>query len=56
MYLENDDLCLRVKRKEKIYVCGQSLISHLGQKLLMKITVRKLIIEKLALELVKILF
>ena len=33
MYLENDDLCLRVKRKkEKIYVCGQSLISHLGAK------------------------
>tara|TARA_B100001121_G_scaffold256129_1_gene233913 strand:+ start:263 stop:1120 length:858 start_codon:yes stop_codon:yes gene_type:complete len=33
MYLENDDLCLRVKKKkEKIYVCSNSLISHLGAK------------------------
>ena len=33
MYLENDDLCLRMKkRKEKIYVFSKSLISHLGAK------------------------
>ncbi len=33
MYLENDDLCFRVKKtKEKIYICGKSFISHLGGK------------------------
>ncbi len=33
MYLENDDLCLRVKKKgEKIFVYNKSLISHLGAK------------------------
>ena len=33
MYLENDDLCLRVKKsKEKIFVYANSLISHLGGK------------------------
>ena len=31
MYLENDDLCLRMKKlKEKIFVYNKSLISHLG--------------------------
>ena len=33
MYLENDDLCLRVKKNgKKIYVYEKSLISHLGAK------------------------
>jgi len=33
MYLENDDLCLRVKNKgKKIYIYKKSLISHLGAK------------------------
>ena len=33
MYLENDDLCLRMKRKkEKIYIFRKSLINHLGAK------------------------
>ena len=33
MYLENDDLCLRMRKKgEKIYVCNKSLIKHLGAK------------------------
>ncbi len=33
MYLENDDLCLRMKKKgEKIYVCKSSYINHLGAK------------------------
>ncbi len=33
MYLENDDLCLRVKKsKGKIFVHSNSLISHLGGK------------------------
>jgi len=33
MYLENDDLCLRVKKlKEKIFIYSNSLISHLGGK------------------------
>ena len=33
MYLENDDLCLRMKKKrEKVYVYSKSLISHLGAK------------------------
>ena len=33
MYLENDDLCLRMKRKgEKIYISKNSQISHLGAK------------------------
>ena len=33
MYLENDDLCLRMKKKnEKIYVYKKALISHLGGK------------------------
>ena len=33
MYLENDDLCLRVKKnKKKIYIYNKSLISHLGAK------------------------
>ena len=33
MYLENDDLCLRIKNKrEKIFVCNKSLITHLGAK------------------------
>ena len=33
MYLENDDLCLRVRAaKEKIYIHSNSLISHLGGK------------------------
>ena len=33
MYLENDDLCLRAKKKgKKIYVYKKSLISHLGAK------------------------
>ena len=31
MYLENDDLCVRMKKlKEKIFVYNKSLISHLG--------------------------
>lgn len=31
MYLENDDLCMRIKKlNEKIYVYGKSIISHLG--------------------------
>ena len=33
MYLENDDLCIRMKRKgEKIYISKNSQISHLGAK------------------------
>ena len=33
MYLENDDLCLRTKKNnKKIYICSNSLISHLGAK------------------------
>ena len=33
MYLENDDLCLRAKKKDKkIYIYSKSLISHLGAK------------------------
>jgi len=33
MYLENDDLCLRIKkRNKKIFVYRNSLISHLGAK------------------------
>jgi N-acetylglucosaminyl-diphospho-decaprenol L-rhamnosyltransferase len=33
MYLENDDLCLRIKNKgEKIFVSNKSFISHLGAK------------------------
>ena len=33
LYLENDDLCLRMKnKKENIYVCSKSLISHFGGK------------------------
>ncbi len=33
MYLENDDLCLRIKKKnKKIFVYSNSLISHLGAK------------------------
>tara|TARA_B100000959_G_scaffold63569_1_gene67083 strand:- start:310 stop:1170 length:861 start_codon:yes stop_codon:yes gene_type:complete len=33
MYLENDDLCLRIKkRNKKIFVYSNSLISHLGGK------------------------
>ena len=33
MYLENDDLCLRVRdTKEKIFIYSNSLISHLGGK------------------------
>ena len=33
MYLENDDLCLRMKKKnEKIYVYKKSIISHMGAK------------------------
>jgi N-acetylglucosaminyl-diphospho-decaprenol L-rhamnosyltransferase len=33
MYLENDDLCLRMKkRKEKVYIFRKSLINHLGAK------------------------
>ena len=33
MYLENDDLCLRIRKaKEKIYIYKNSLISHLGGK------------------------
>ena len=33
MYLENDDLCLRMKKKnEKIYVYKKAFISHLGAK------------------------
>ena len=33
MYLENDDLCLRVKKNnKKIYIYSKSLISHLGAK------------------------
>ena len=33
MYLENDDLCLRTKKNgKKIYVCSNSLISHLGAR------------------------
>ena len=33
MYLENDDLCFRVKKKgEKIYVFKKALINHLGAK------------------------
>ncbi len=33
MYLENDDLCLRMKKNnKKIYVHGKSLITHLGSK------------------------
>ena len=33
MYLENDDLCMRMKKKgEKIFVCKKSLITHLGAK------------------------
>ena len=33
MYLENDDLCLRMKKKnEKIYVYKKSIISHIGAK------------------------
>jgi len=33
MYLENDDLCLRVKKNnKKIFVYSNSLISHLGAK------------------------
>ena len=33
MYLENDDLCLRIrKNNKKIYIYSNSLISHLGGK------------------------
>ena len=33
MYLENDDLCLRIKKKgKKIFIYKKSLISHLGGK------------------------
>ena len=33
MYLENDDLCLRMKKKDqKIYICNKSYITHLGAK------------------------
>jgi len=33
MYLENDDLCLRIKKRaKKIFVYSNSLISHLGAK------------------------
>ena len=33
MYLENDDLCLRIKNKgEKIFVSNKSFITHLGAK------------------------
>ena len=33
MYLENDDLCYRMKKKgEKIYVYSKALINHLGAK------------------------
>ena len=33
MYLENDDLCLRIKKsKKKIFIYAKSLISHLGGK------------------------
>jgi len=33
MYLENDDLCLRMKKKgESIYICKKSYITHLGAK------------------------
>ena len=31
MYLENDDLCMRIKKlNEKIYVYSKSIVSHLG--------------------------
>ena len=33
MYLENDDLCFRVKKdKKKIFIHSQSFINHLGAK------------------------
>jgi len=33
MYLENDDLCFRMKKKgEKIFICSSSRINHLGAK------------------------
>ena len=33
MYLENDDLCLRIKKKgEKIYILKNAVINHLGAK------------------------
>ncbi len=33
MYLENDDLCLRMKKRgEKIYILKNSIINHLGAK------------------------
>ena len=33
MYLENDDLCLRVRQSnKKIFICSNSTISHLGGK------------------------
>ena len=33
MYLENDDLCLRIKNdNKKIYIYSNSLISHLGAR------------------------
>ena len=33
MYLENDDLCLRIKKNnKKIFICKNSFISHLGAK------------------------
>ena len=33
MYLENDDLCLRIKKSnKKIFICRNSMISHLGAK------------------------
>ncbi len=45
MYLENDDLCLRVKKdRKKIFICKNSYISHLGAK-----TVDKKYFEQLEL-------
>ena len=32
MYLENDDLCLRMKKRRKIYIYDKSTISHFGGK------------------------
>ena len=33
MYLENDDLCFRMRKKgEKIFICSSSRINHLGAK------------------------
>ena len=56
LYLENDDLCKRLKKNNnKIYVAKKAKINHLGEVTFDLITM-KLNFQKLALDVVKILF